>query len=256
MLIGEGANGKSVLLDIIEQLCGNPNVSGVQPSNFDRTFQRAHLDMKLANIVTELRQGEIIADAELKAITSGEPSTVEHKHQKPFVMRPYCTCWFGTNHMPATRDFSAALFRRASVFQFNRIFAEDSQDKMLKYDLRRELPGILNLALKHYAEALVFGFSEPPSSLQAKAEWRLEADQVAQFLEDACERNPTRKTKSSHLFQAYQRWANDQGIKRTLKHINFSQRLARLGVKKDRKNDGNYFEGIYLKPTPTLEYTV
>lgn len=256
MLIGEGANGKSVLLDVIEQLCGNPNVSGVQPSNFDRTFQRAHLDMKLANIVTELRQGEIIADAELKAITSGEPSTVEHKHQKPFVMRPFCTCWFGTNHMPATRDFSAALFRRASVFQFNRVFAEDSQDKMLKYDLRRELPGILNLALKHYAEALVFGFSEPPSSLQAKAEWRLEADQVAQFLEDACERDPTRETKSSHLFHAYQCWANRQGIKRTVNQKNFSDRLIRLGVERERKPDARYFQGIYLKEIPTSDFDV
>ncbi len=254
MLIGEGANGKSVLLDVIEQLCGNPNVSGVQPSNFDRTFQRAHLDMKLANIVTELRQGEIIADAELKAITSGEPSTVEHKHQKPFVMRPYCTCWFGTNHMPATRDFSAALFRRASVFQFNRVFAEDSQDKMLKYDLRKELPGILNLALKHYAEALVFGFSEPPSSLQAKAEWRLEADQVAQFLEDACERDPTRETKSSHLFHAYQCWANRQGIKRTVNQKTFSDRLIRLGVERDRKRDARYFQGIHVKEIPISDF--
>jgi hypothetical protein len=62
MLIGPGANGKSVLLAILEGLLGAENVAGVQPSNFDRSFQRAHLHMKLANIVTELRQGEVIAD--------------------------------------------------------------------------------------------------------------------------------------------------------------------------------------------------
>jgi len=92
MLIGPGANGKSVLLAVLEGLLGAENVAGVQPANFDNRFQRAHLHQKLANIVTELRQGEVIADAELKAITSGEPATVEHKHKDPFVMRPFATC--------------------------------------------------------------------------------------------------------------------------------------------------------------------
>lgn len=104
ILIGNGANGKSVLA-ILQALCGIENVAAVQPSNFDRAFQRAHLDQKLANIITEIAQGEIIADAELKGITSGEPSTVEHKYGDPFVMYPFATCWFGTNHLPRTKRF-------------------------------------------------------------------------------------------------------------------------------------------------------
>jgi len=114
--------------------------------------------------VTELKQGEVIADAELKAITSGEPATVEHKHRDPFVMRPFATCWFGTNHVPHTRDFSDALFRRAVVLQFNRTFAPHEQDPMLKTKLLAELPGILNLTLNAYARALVGGFTHPVSS--------------------------------------------------------------------------------------------
>ncbi len=68
ILVGEGSNGKSVLLAVLERLLGVHNVAGVQPSQFDRTFQRAHLHLKLANIVTEVRQGEVIADAELKGM--------------------------------------------------------------------------------------------------------------------------------------------------------------------------------------------
>ena len=75
--------------------------------------------------MTEVRQGEVIADAELKGITSGETSTVERKHRDPFNLKPYSTCWFGTNHMPHTRDFSDALFRRALVVRFNRKFDEN-----------------------------------------------------------------------------------------------------------------------------------
>lgn len=43
MLIGPGANGKSVLLAVLEGLLGDKNVAGVQPSNFENRFQRAHL---------------------------------------------------------------------------------------------------------------------------------------------------------------------------------------------------------------------
>ena len=131
MLIGNGANGKSVLLSVIEALCGRTNVAGVQPSKFESTFERAHLHNKLANIVSELSEGEKLADAGLKSITSGEPVTVAHKYKDPFVLRPYSTCWFGTNHMPRTSDFSDALFRRAVIITFNRTFQQNEQNTNL-----------------------------------------------------------------------------------------------------------------------------
>jgi len=244
MLIGPGANGKSVLLAILEGVLGAANVAGVQPANFDNRFQRAHLHQKLANIVTELRQGEVIADAELKAITSGEPGTVEHKFKDPFVMRPFATCWFGTNHMPHTRDFSDALFRRAVILQFNRTFAPNEQDPMLKSKLLTELPGILNLTLNAYARALVGGFTQPVSSEAAKTEWRLEADQVAQFVNDACHRVPESRTSAGDVFRAYQTWAQDNGILKTVSAKGLRDRLTRLGFGADRDMAARYVTGL------------
>jgi putative DNA primase/helicase len=184
VLIGAGGNGKSVLLGILEALCGRENTAGVQPANFSKSFQRAHLQGKLVNIVTELAQGAILADAELKGIVSGEPSTVEFKFKDAFTMRPFATCWFGTNHMPKTNDFSGALFRRALIIEFNRVFSANEQDPRLKTALMAELPGILNLCLNAYAVAVRVGFTQPASSAAALKAWRLEADQVANFLEE------------------------------------------------------------------------
>lgn len=70
------------------------------PSQFDNRFQRAHLQGKLANIITEIADGSTISDAQLKGIVSGEKVTAEHKHMAPFDFNPFYTCWFGTNHMP------------------------------------------------------------------------------------------------------------------------------------------------------------
>jgi P4 family phage/plasmid primase-like protien len=102
ILLGNGANGKSVLLHIVEQLVGTSHVSAVQPSQFDNRFQRAHLFGKLVNIVTEIAEGAEIADAALKAIVSGERTTAEHKHKNPFDFHPFSTCWFGT-HIPRVK---------------------------------------------------------------------------------------------------------------------------------------------------------
>jgi|GEM_PF-653571 len=244
MLIGAGANGKSVLLAILEGLAGVKNVAGVQPANFDRSFQRAHLHQKLANIVTELKQGEVIADAELKAITSGEASTVEHKFKDPFVMRPFATCWFGTNHMPHTRDFSEALFRRATILKFNRTFAKQEQDPQLKGKLLAELPGILNMSLDAYALALTDGFTSPASSEAAKQDWRLEADQVAQFVDDVCTRDVGAKATSADVFHAYRNWAGDNGIHKAMSKRGLRDRLTRLGFGADKDRAARYVTGL------------
>jgi putative DNA primase/helicase len=246
MLIGAGANGKSVLLAILEGLAGVKNVAGVQPANFDRSFQRAHLHQKLANIVTELKQGEVIADAELKAITSGEASTVEHKFKDPFVMRPFATCWFGTNHMPHTRDFSEALFRRATILKFNRTFAKQEQDPQLKGKLLAELPGILNMSLDAYALALTEGFTSPASSEAAKQDWRLEADQVAQFVDDVCTRDLGAKATSADVFHAYRNWAGGNGIHKAMSKRGLRDRLTRLGFGADKDRAARYVTGLRL----------
>jgi putative DNA primase/helicase len=247
ILIGGGANGKSVLLAVLEGLCGVSNVAGVQPSKFDSSFQRAHLHNKLANIISELKQGEVIADAELKAIVSGEASTVEHKFKDPFELRPYATCWFGTNHMPHTKDFSDALFRRAIIVPFNQTFSGHQQDPNLKDKLQQELSGILNMALEAYAHAIINGFTDPTSSLDAKKEWRLEADQVAQFVEECCERKHDGEEPMSVIYVTYKTWAQEQGINKPVSQKTFRDRLTRLGFGNKRTSKDRRVTGIWLK---------
>lgn len=240
LLIGEGANGKSVLIDTIAHLVGDENVSAVQPSQFENRFQRAHLRGRLMNQVTEIAEGHEIADAQLKAIVSGELTTAEHKHKAPFDFHPFCTCWFGTNHMPHTRDFSDALFRRAILLTFNRKFREDEDDdKRLRAALRAEAEGILNLALEAVGKVLSRGsFTKAKSSEAAKLDWRLNCDQVAQFVSDRCKLGPECKAEGLALWKGYQGWAEDMGIRKTVGRKTFTQRLERMGLQRIKLPSG------------------
>ena len=249
MLIGSGSNGKSVLLHVIESLIGKNHVCAVQPSQLDNKFQRAHLQGKLANIITEVPEGSVIADAQLKALVSGELTTAEHKHKPPFDFHPYATCWFGTNHMPHTRDFSDALFRRANIIEFNKKFEGPRCNPRLKYELDEELPGILNLSLEALASVLEHdAFTVCPSDKEAKARWRLEADQAAQFVEDLCELHPEHETHSATLYNKYCNWVMDEGITKKLNRNNFTRRLMRLGVETSRGTGGiRLLSGIRIR---------
>lgn len=250
LLIGSGANGKSVVMEIVRALVGPDNVAAVQPAKFTSPFQRAHLHLKLANLVTEIAEGGEIADAELKAITSGELTTAEHKNKDPFDFCPFCTCWFGANHMPHTRDFSDALFRRALVIPFNRTFkAGIDADPLLKSTLISELPGILNLALHAYGEVLKNGkFTESQSCIASKEEWRTDADQAAQFIEDRCIFDQEALTQSKDIYSEYQSWCIDVGITRKLNKKNFTNRLMRRGCKLHKGTGGQrMIAGIRLR---------
>lgn len=244
--IGNGANGKSVVLKLLEDLCGIESVAGVQPSQFANTFQRAHLQNKLVNIVTEIEQGAVIDDAALKGITSGETTTVEHKFGAPFQLTPFATCWFGANHMPHTRDFSDGLFRRAVILKFDAVFKPElgNCDPFLGAKLKAELSGILTMALNAYSAALVNGFTTPSSSAQAKNEWRLEADQVAQFIDAVCVASRGDEVQASVLYGSYKTWADGNGIRRSLSMKSFRDRLTRLGFGKRDGRDCNYVTGV------------
>jgi len=246
LLIGGGANGKTVLLKVVETLVGSSMVCAVQPSQLDNKFQRAHLAGKLVNIVTEIAEGAEIADAQLKAIVSGELTTAEHKHRPPFDFHPFATCWFATNHLPHSRDFSEAMFRRAIVIQFHHRFDGANCDPNLIDKLKTELPGILSLALGAIRGVILRGsFTEVSSSTAAKREWQLQCDQAAQYFEERLQKAPASKVGSTALYQDYRDWATEQGVNRVLSQKKLIQRLVnRYGVVPERDMHHRYVAGI------------
>ena len=100
------------------------------------------------------------------------------------------------------------------------------------------------LALTAYATALRDGFTLPASSDAAKQEWRLEADQVAQFVDDVCTRDAEARSKAADVFSAYQDWALDNGIKQTMSQKGLRDRLTRLGFGYHKDSTARYVTGL------------
>lgn len=156
--------------------------------------------------------------------------------------------------MPHTRDFSDALFRRARILTFNNKFEGENCDPLLKEKLIDELPGILNLALQAVASVFDCGeFTTPASMSAAVEEWRLEADQVRQFIQDRCQLAEG-KTEKGRLFQSYELWASDVRVSKRLSHRSFTNRLRQLGVGEHRDGKSRYYTGVVLgTDEPTID---
>ena len=111
------------------------------------------------------------------------------------------------------------------------------------------LPGILTLALNAYAKALQSCFTQPSSSNAAKNEWRLDADQVAMFVEECCERDQFAQTTIGDVYNAYKAWAADSGIQKIVQKKSMRQRLTRLDFGEGRDRQTRYVTGLRIIET-------
>lgn len=239
ILVGEGRNGKSVLLDLLPKLVGRGNYSAVSPENFAKPFSLAQLHNKLVNVVGEVSVGAKLPDGPLKDITGRGLIEAEFKGQDSFRFQPYCTVWIGTNNMPHVRDFSEGMKARSMIVQFNNTFTGDPEkldrerhypaDTGLGAELEAELPGILNMALAAYGEVMQRGdIIIPSSTREARASWELDSNPVARFFEERVIVEEGDFITSRSLFDSYLKWCEDTGVRYTQGDRGFGKMFAKL----------------------------
>lgn len=107
----------------------------------------------------------------------------------------------------------------------------------------------MNLALEGITGVFKRGdFTYCLSSEAAKKQWRLECDQVEQFVTDACELSSGLRSSSQDIYRSYTSWAKEMGVKRVLGHNGLTQRLQKLGVENSKGTNGKrMLSGIAIK---------
>ena len=130
-LIGEGANGKSTILHVLEQVLSKRNYASIPLEQFNNTHYTANLYNKLANISIETNAKSSVYDSLMKAVVSGDTITADFKYLPPFQFNPCCKLIFALNNMPRVDDKTDSFFRRLIIVRFNRQFGEEEQNKNL-----------------------------------------------------------------------------------------------------------------------------
>lgn len=191
--VGEGANGKSTLQFVLEQLAGGSefvmansieNLTGAR-------FDAEELRYKRLNVCSE-EQSKFVRPDKFKSIIDGSLIHADIKYQKAISFRPRTKHLFSSNQLPKFSELDHGLERRLKFIPFKRRFSSRDKDITLKTErwedsrFAPELPGIIAWAIEG-AKRLKANNYDFTHSAAVNAEWGKYEEEVSSpilFLRD------------------------------------------------------------------------
>lgn len=173
ILVGDGDNGKSTLLNVQTALLGPDNTTSLSLYKLSTNrFAVAELDGMLGNIAADIGPDELRHTGTIKMLTGGDWMSVERKNRDPFQMKNSAKLTFSCNQLPRTPDETLAFFKRFIVIVFDKVILKKDQDSKLLDVLssETELSGIFNWALVGLNRALERGSLREPDEVMEKRE--------------------------------------------------------------------------------------
>ncbi|HDU1265767.1 TPA: DNA primase, partial [Listeria monocytogenes] len=250
ILFGNGRNGKSVFLDIINDVFGSYSTN-IQPQTIMVKQQSSGANSDIARLhaarfvtTTEPNEGVRLDEGLIKQLTGGDKVTARHLYKDEFEFTPEFKIWMATNHKPIIRGRDDGIWRRLHLIPFTVKIPNHKVDKNLKYKLKGELTGILNWAVEGCLKWQREGLKLPTAVERASNEYKSEMDVITAFIEDCCETDLESKIKSKTLYDTYREWAKDNG-----QYVMSSTKFGReMGLKFEKKKSGSVrlYQGIKL----------
>lgn len=188
LLVGSGANGKSVYLHLLKNMIGNENISAETLHNLVNTsFSACHLHGKLANISADINATIISESGLFKDLTSGKDTiSAEFKFQNKFKFVNYAKLIFSCNDVPKSRDITNGYMRRWRIVKFPYTFEGVNDNKNLQNELitDEELSGLFNIAVEKYYLLRKSGcFSYEPTIDEIREEYINLSDPIQVFID-------------------------------------------------------------------------
>lgn len=268
-----GRNGKDTLIKLITKvlgraLSGNINVEMFLQSNQLKNSSAPSPDvMALKGMaigwLNETEEGQRFAMSKLKQYTGGGLITgrgLMDKQQTTFVQTHLpIMC---TNELPKARADDDAFWARIHVIRWELSFVDDPKedyqrpaDKDLDRKLEAELQGVLARLVRGALEYVRDGLNVPEKVKAWNDDVRNSYDDVAEFLNECCERESKRdnneayvtRIRASELYAAWALWFAENRDKR---HIPGGKALGSMLDKREvpkTRSNGTYRLGLCLK---------
>ncbi len=178
---GETDTGKSTLLNVIQALLGEKNVSNLslQQIASKERFYLSALYGKMANIRDDMPKDIIRTAGALKEVTGRSKITGEYKFQNPFEFTNHAFIIVSCNALPPFEEDDLAVFNRIKLGQFkNRFGGHPRPDRDLEKKLTTpdELSAVLNFALEGLERLRGSGMEFYPRGKRARDARLLQAE--------------------------------------------------------------------------------
>nr|BDD47093.1 hypothetical protein 10 [Desulfobulbaceae bacterium] len=243
LLYGLGSNGKSVLLNILQDFFPRDLRAAVDPSDFRNASMNCHLAGKVVNIVGEL-EATVALSARFKDIVACDtPISSRAPYGQPFTFMPRAAHIFSSNEFPVTRDHTHGFYRRWLLFNFpNRVADKDKNPELSKQIVAQEGDQVLAWALDGVKRLVANDFMHSRSRAHRELEdqWKKHRDSVYSFLhdEDYVELGPDHREKRTKWYAEYRRFCQECGLSSVGKKNFYLRTEPTLSY---RKSDGDHY---------------
>lgn len=192
---GGGANGKSVLVDLMARIAGDYAATAKIESLTGKNKKSGSdsqpdlIPLIGARLVrtSEPEDGERLQEGLVKALTGGEPMMIRDLFSGMIEFQPYFKLTMSGNHLPDIRGGDDGIWRRIMLVTFPVQIAEERRIPKDELDeiLWAERSGILNWLIEGTLDYLNDGLQEPDEVLAATNAYRKDSDPIGTFLADA-----------------------------------------------------------------------
>ena len=248
---GPAASGKSTFLEAIKATLG-----GYAKTADFQTFLKSNKSgprndiarLKGARFVSSLEvdEGKALAEGIVKAITGGDTVSARFLHQEFFEFRPSFKLWLAANHAPRVKADDDAMWRRIIRIPFDQVILPEKRDPEIKKILcnpERSGSTILNWLIKGFRKWQEERLDIPDSIQKATQDYRQDMNPVKDFIDSECELFPEAWTSSAKLWERYQSWTRENGVKFSLSRKKFGIHLEGLGLERYQQTVGSRARG-------------
>jgi putative DNA primase/helicase len=244
-LYGTGANGKSVIFEIIKGLLNSDmmtNYSLVHLTN-KLGYQVADLNNKLINYGSDISMKNVDI-AVFKQLVTGEPIGTRQIREKAFTMTNYAKLIFNVNKLDdADIENSNGFFRRMLFIPFDVTIQRDKQDKKLHKKILEDKAGIINWIVDGILEVV----ANEEIYISPKCEnfldnFKKEASPIQLFIHNfglvKTDIDTNEIIDFQKMYEMYKEFCKEQGEK-IISQRNLNADLKRLGFENVRRKQGN-----------------
>lgn len=286
-----GNTGKSVLMNLIQRILGEDNVTSVPIQHMNENTGRFTMGTALGKrmiINGDQTESDVGDSSYFKQLTGGDRTKMEMKNQKPLMVRFRGGIMVGCNGLPSfTDDKGEHIFERLLLLMCTNVIPEAKRDATLLDKMQPEIPAITNWFLEGLQRLIGNGYKFTRSSAadEAVREYRQRLDSVYRFIseydgtytlngEKLCTnkdgylehfeitKNRADQYPKKAFYDTYASWCEDAEVDLTpIKRKNLNQRLEALGLEVDPHGvygdrHGIYtirgLKKVYMKPDGTI----
>ena len=251
LMIGGGANGKSVTLKIVSEIMGD-YAKGVDPKSLmikkgeGPRSDIARLFDARAIFSGEGEIGARLSEALIKQLTGADKIVARCLYKDEFEFTPGMKIWFCTNHLPEIWGTDHAIWRRMRVIPFDVTIPQERRDPEMSDKFRAEMSGILNWMLEGLRKYRELGYLPVSKRVHhATEQYRENMDILAPFIRDLCKLEPAALVDRKTLHERYCAYCNENGDT-PLGNKTFATKLQEKGIISGTNSGTRRWQGIRL----------